>query len=54
MANAYLLKILRISDDSVVVSEIVYGLCNARRKELEILRKLDQDLFYTEIGNGNE
>jgi hypothetical protein len=51
MASAYLLKILRVSDDSMVISEIIYGLCNAKRKEMEILRKLDKDLFYTEIGN---
>lgn len=51
MTLPYLLKILRISDDSVVVSEIVYGLCNVKRKELEILKRLDKDLFYTEIGN---
>lgn len=51
MTIPYLLKILRISDDSLVISEIIYGLCNAKRKELEVLKKLDKDLFYTEIGD---
>jgi len=49
MTSPYILKILRVSDDSVVISEIIYGLCNARRKEIELNKKLDHDLFYTEI-----